>query len=79
MTREPGAGSEVAMLPGAVRVLVVDDDVQICAQVAASLATSGYQVVTANDATGRPEASASMTTLPKVSDRLGNRNRSAEA
>ena len=32
-----------------------------------------------NDTTGRPDASASMTTLPKVSERDGNTNTSADA
>ena len=40
------------MLPGAVRLLVVDDDVAICRQVAAGLALAGFQVVTAHDAAG---------------------------
>jgi signal transduction histidine kinase len=35
--------------PTGVRVLVVDDDVVICRQMAAGLASSGYQVVTAHD------------------------------
>ncbi|MEO8842222.1 MAG: response regulator [Kofleriaceae bacterium] len=43
--------SEAAMLPSAVRLLVVDDDVAICRQMAAGLATAGFQVHTANDAT----------------------------
>jgi signal transduction histidine kinase len=38
------------MLPSAVRLLVVDDDVAICRQMAAGLATAGFQVHTANDA-----------------------------
>ena len=42
-------------------------------------ATCSAAAAAANDTTGRPEASASMTTLPKVSVRLGNRNRSADA
>jgi len=37
--------------PTGVRVLVVDDDVVICRQMAAGLASAGYQVVTANDGT----------------------------
>ncbi len=40
------------MLPGAVRLLVVDDDVAICNQLASGLATAGFQVVTAHDAAG---------------------------
>jgi two-component system sensor histidine kinase/response regulator len=35
--------------PTGVRVLVVDDDVVICRQMAAGLASAGYQVVTAHD------------------------------
>jgi signal transduction histidine kinase len=35
--------------PTGVRVLVVDDDVVICRQMAAGLASTGYQVVTAHD------------------------------
>ncbi len=45
------------MLPGAVRLLVVDDDVAICNQLAAGLAQAGFQVVTANDAEGALEQS----------------------
>jgi len=45
-----GGVSETAMLPSAVRLLVVDDDVAICRQMAAGLATAGFQVHTANDA-----------------------------
>lgn len=37
------------MLPSAVRLLVVDDDIAICRQMAAGLATAGFQVHTAND------------------------------
>ena len=40
------------MLPSAVRLLVVDDDVLICRKMAAGLATAGFQVVTANDSEG---------------------------
>jgi two-component system, sensor histidine kinase and response regulator len=40
------------VLPGAVRLMVVDDDEAICRQVAAGLAQAGFQVVTANDAAG---------------------------
>ena len=50
MTSEIGGSSETTVLPGAVRLLVVDDDVAICRQVAAGLAQAGFQVVTANDA-----------------------------
>ncbi|MBV8760851.1 MAG: response regulator [Deltaproteobacteria bacterium] len=50
MTSELGIMSESTVLPGAVRLLVVDDDVAICRQVAAGLANAGFQVVTANDA-----------------------------
>ena len=52
MTAEVGVGSDVTVAPGAVRLLVVDDDVAICRQVASGLATAGFQVVTANDAAG---------------------------
>jgi DNA-binding response OmpR family regulator len=52
MTSEIGVVSEQSVLPGAVRVLVVDDDVAICNQLAAGLATAGFQVVTAHDAAG---------------------------
>lgn len=44
--------SETSVLPGGARVLVIDDDVSICNQLAAGLATAGFQVVTANDAEG---------------------------
>ena len=44
--------SEQVVLPGAVRLLVVDDDVAICRQVASGLAQAGFQVVTATDAAG---------------------------
>jgi signal transduction histidine kinase len=50
MTTDVGIVSAEAMLPGAVRLLVVDDDVAICRQVAAGLAQAGFQVVTASDA-----------------------------
>ncbi len=40
------------MLPSSVRLLIVDDDVAVCRQTAAGLATAGFQVVTANDAEG---------------------------
>jgi DNA-binding response OmpR family regulator len=49
MTTEAGVVSAETMLPGAVRLLVVDDDVAICRQVAAGLAQAGFQVVTASD------------------------------
>lgn len=52
MSTEVGVVSAETMLPGAVRLLVVDDDVAICRQVAAGLAQAGFQVVTASDATG---------------------------
>jgi DNA-binding response OmpR family regulator len=38
--------------PSGGRVLVVDDDEQICRQLAAGLASAGYQVVTAHDGAG---------------------------
>lgn len=43
------------MLPGSVRLLVVDDDEAICRQLAAGLAAAGFQVVTAHDAGGALE------------------------
>jgi DNA-binding response OmpR family regulator len=52
MSSEIGVVSESSVLPGAVRLLVVDDDVAICRQLAGGLATAGFQVVTANDAQG---------------------------
>jgi len=55
MTSEIGVASETTVLPGAVRLLVVDDDVAICRQVAAGLAQAGFQVVTATDAEGAIE------------------------
>jgi len=42
--------SEQVVLPAGVRLLVVDDDVAICRQLAAGLAQAGFQVVTAHDA-----------------------------
>src|SRR5207249_1770734 len=50
MSSDVGVMSEQAVLPGAVRLLVVDDDISICRQVASGLANAGFQVVTANDA-----------------------------
>jgi DNA-binding response OmpR family regulator len=52
MSSEIGLVSEGAVLPGAVRLLVVDDDVAICRQLASGLANAGFQVVTAHDAAG---------------------------
>lgn len=52
MSSEVGGVSETTVLPGAVRLLVVDDDVSICNQLASGLAQAGFQVVTANDAAG---------------------------
>jgi two-component system, sensor histidine kinase and response regulator len=52
MSSEIGVVSEQTMLPGAVRLLVVDDDISICNQLASGLAQAGFQVVTANDAAG---------------------------
>jgi two-component system sensor histidine kinase/response regulator len=46
---------------GAVRVLLVDDDVVVCRQMAEGLAHAGYQVLTAHDA---DEAIANATTTP---------------
>ena len=45
-----GGGPESS--PVGVRVLVVDDDKVICRQMAAGLASAGYQVVTAHDGAG---------------------------
>ena len=55
MSVEVGVVSEQAVLPGAVRLLVVDDEITICRQMASGLATAGFQVVTANDAEGAIE------------------------
>jgi two-component system, sensor histidine kinase and response regulator len=55
---EIGGVSESSVLPGAVRLLVVDDDVAICRQLASGLASAGFQVVTANDAEGAIRQSA---------------------
>ncbi len=52
MSSEIGGISENAVLPGAVRLLVVDDDEAICRQLAGGLASAGFQVVTAHDAIG---------------------------
>jgi DNA-binding response OmpR family regulator len=52
MSSEIGLVSDGAVLPGAVRLLVVDDDVAICRQLASGLANAGFQVVTAHDAVG---------------------------
>jgi DNA-binding response OmpR family regulator len=52
MSSEIGVVSETSVLPGAVRLLVVDDDVAICRQLAGGLAAAGFQVVTAHDAAG---------------------------
>lgn len=52
MSADVGVVSDATMLPGAVRLLVVDDDVAICRQVAAGLAQAGFQVVTAHDTAG---------------------------
>jgi DNA-binding response OmpR family regulator len=45
-----GGVSEATMLPGAVRLLVVDDDVAICNQMATGLSNAGFQVITAHEA-----------------------------
>jgi two-component system, sensor histidine kinase and response regulator len=50
MSIDQGGGGETG--PAGVRVLVVDDDELICRQMAAGLATAGYQVVTAHDGDG---------------------------
>jgi signal transduction histidine kinase len=47
MSADPSTAGESA--PSGVRVLVVDDDVVICRQMAAGLSSAGYQVVTAHD------------------------------
>src|ERR1043165_3534847 len=52
MSSEIGVVSDGAVLPGAIRLLVVDDDVAICRQLASGLANAGFQVVTAHDAAG---------------------------
>jgi two-component system, sensor histidine kinase and response regulator len=52
MSTEVGVVSDQTMLPGAVRVLVVDDDIAICRQMASGLAHAGFQVHTAHDANG---------------------------
>src|ERR1043166_5741436 len=52
MSSELGVVSETAVLPGAVRLLVVDDDEASCRQLAGGLAAAGFQVVTAHDAAG---------------------------
>ncbi len=52
MSSEIGVVSDSAVLPGGVRLLVVDDDAAICRQLASGLASAGFQVVTANDAEG---------------------------
>lgn len=49
MSLEAG-GTEPTVQPSAVRVLVVDDDVVMCRQMAHGLSHTGYQVLTANDA-----------------------------
>lgn len=50
MVTETGGGGVES--PSGVRVLVVDDDVQICRQLASGLASAGYQVVTAHSGEG---------------------------
>ena len=50
MSLEAAGVTEPTMAPSGVRLLVVDDDVAICRQMAGGLATAGFQVVTANDA-----------------------------
>lgn len=56
MSSDSGAVPELVE-PSSVRLLVVDDDVSICNQLASGLAQAGYQVVTANDAGGAFEVS----------------------
>jgi signal transduction histidine kinase len=48
MTSEIGVVSENTVLPGAIRLLIVDDDVAICRQMATGLSAAGFQVYTAN-------------------------------
>lgn len=55
MSVEIGVVSETTVLPSSVRLLVVDDDIAICRQLAAGLAQAGFQVVTAHDAGGALE------------------------
>jgi two-component system sensor histidine kinase/response regulator len=57
VSTEIGGVSEQHVLPGAVRLLVVDDDIAICNQLASGLAHAGFQVITANDAEGALERS----------------------
>src|ERR1700690_2075340 len=53
MSGERASSADIALLPStSVRVLVVDDDQALCRQMAASLATAGYQVLTAHDGDG---------------------------
>jgi DNA-binding response OmpR family regulator len=49
MSIDVGVASDTTMLPGGVRLLVVDDDIAICRQMASGLASAGFQVVTAHD------------------------------
>jgi DNA-binding response OmpR family regulator len=50
MSGEPGTTADIQSLPSSsVRVLLVDDDRALCRQMASSLASAGYQVVTAHD------------------------------
>lgn len=50
MPNEIGSNSEAVTLPGAARILLVDDEVALCRQLAEGLARGGFQVVTAHDA-----------------------------
>jgi len=55
MSGEPGTTAETAetaIQPSSVRVLLVDDDRALCRQMAAWLAATGYQVLTAHDGDG---------------------------
>ncbi len=61
MSSAARVAAETTVVPGSVRLLVVDDDVAICRQVATALAQAGFQVVTAHDV---PGAIAQATTTP---------------
>ncbi len=62
MSADAAPGSETE--PSGGRVLVVDDDEQICRQLASGLASAGYQVVTAHDGSGA--ISQAETTPPDI-------------
>lgn len=50
MSNELGSNSDAVTLPGVARILLVDDEVALCRQLAEGLARGGFQVVTAHDA-----------------------------